>query len=571
MKTMTLRLGLVAALWLGVGAHAAETVLPSSTPKPYPDRLRWWAEARFGIFVHWGPVSLKGTEISWSRANSNPKCPNRGTIPVEVYDNLYRQFNPTNFNAAEWVRLARTAGAGYMVLTAKHCDGFLLWHSAASDYNISNSPFQRDICRELSSAAREQGLRIGWYFSPMDWRDPDFRTERNGLFLERMQTELREVLGNYGRIDLLWFDWDGREPVYDQSRTYQIVKSLQPQIVVNNRLDLAQGDSDRKILSPNADYYTPEQTVGAYDDQRPWESCMTISRKGQWAWGGPEDGVKSFRQCLEMLIHCAGGDGNLLFNIGPTPTGEIAPEQAKRLRQMGAWLARHGESIYGTRGGPFKPGRYGVSTRKGNTVYLHLGEGAGDTVSLPPLPARILRHRILSGGTAEVAQTGQSIKVSVPESLRQPIDTIVALELDTPALSLTALDVPEPALLTAHARVTASNTYRNQAEFGPEKAVDGRSDTRWATDAGVKAAHLEIDFGKPVTFKRAYLSEAYPNRVQKFELQRLEGGQWKPFLTGTTIGEAWSRSFAPVTAQKVRLAVLEATDGPTLWEFNLFE
>jgi alpha-L-fucosidase len=238
---------------------------------------------------------------------------------------------------------------------------------------------------------------------------------------------------------------------------------------------------------------------------------------------------------------------------------------------MGAWLARNGESIYGTRGGPFKPGRYGVSTRKGNTVYLHLAEGVGDTVNLPPLPARILRNRILSGGTAEVAQSGQSIKVSVPESLRQPIDTIVALELDTPALSLAALEVTEPALLTAQARVTASNIYRNQAEFGPEKAVDGRSDTRWATDAGVKAAHLEIDFGKPVTFKRAYLSEAYPNRVQKFELQRLEGGQWKPFLTGTTIGEAWSRSFAPVTAQKVRLAVLEATDGPTLWEFNLFE
>ena len=188
----------------------------SSGPRPYPKRLRWWTEGRFGLFIHWGPISLKEAEISWSRANSNPKCPNKGDIPVEVYDNLYHSFDPTNFNAAEWVRLAKAAGTKYMVLTAKHCDGFLLWHSQVSDYNIGNSPFQRDICVELARAARKQRVRIGWYFSPMDWRDPDFRTDRNALFLGRMQAELRELLSHCGRIDLLWFDWDGREALYDQ-------------------------------------------------------------------------------------------------------------------------------------------------------------------------------------------------------------------------------------------------------------------------------------------------------------------------------------------------------------------
>ena len=165
------------------------------------------------------------------------------------------------------------------MLTAKHCDGFLLWHSQASDYNISRTPFGRDICAELAQAARAEGIRIGWYFSPMDWRDPDFRTARNAAFLGRMQAEMRELLGNYGPIDLLWFDWDGREPLYDQSQTYSIVKTFQPGIVVNNRLDLGPGNNDRQILSPNADYYTPEQHVGAYDDQRPWESCMTTSAR----------------------------------------------------------------------------------------------------------------------------------------------------------------------------------------------------------------------------------------------------------------------------------------------------
>ena len=554
---------------LVISAHGATP--PSHPPAPYPPRLQWWAEGRFGMFIHWGPVSLKGTEISWSRANSNPKCPNRGEIPVEVYDHLYQQFNPTNFNATQWASIAKEAGIKYMVLTAKHCDGFLLWNSQVSDYNISRTPFRRDVCSELANAARQAGIGVGWYFSPMDWRDPDFRTERNGEFLTRMQGELRELLGNYGRINLLWFDWDGHDPMYSQRETYAIVKSLQPQIVVNNRLDLSGANSDRQILSTNADYYTPEQIVGAYDDQRPWESCMTISRKNQWAWGGKEDGVKPFQACLEMLIKCAGGDGNLLLNVGPTPTGEIAPEQVSVLKQLGSWLATHGESIYGTRGGPFKPGSYGVSTRKGKTIYVHVTDWSQDPVLLPVISAKVTRSRVLSGGRVTVHQDEQGLKLSVPEKLRQPLDTVVALELDRPALELAAMDVPAPVALSLNAKATASNVYQNQGEYGPDKAVDGKSDTRWATDAGMKSAFLELDLGKPLTFSHAKISEAFPNRVQKFELQQFDGKTWKPFVAGTTIGESWSRQFPPLTAQRLRLAVLESTDGPTIWEFGLFK
>ncbi len=546
--------------------------METSPPRPYPERLQWWAEARFGMFIHWGPVSLTGKEISWSRANTNPRCPNKGPIPADVYDNLYTQFNPTKFNADEWVSLAKAAGMKYMVLTAKHCDGFLLWHSRVSDYHIGATPFKRDICAELVDAARRQGIRIGWYFSPMDWRDPDFRTERNAAFLARMQGELRELLSNYGPIDLLWFDYDGREPLYDQSRTYALVKSLQPKININNRLDLGHGNSNRQILSTNADYYTPEQQIGSYDDQCPWESCMTTSRRGQWAWGGPEDGVKPLEACLGMLIRCAGGDGNLLLNVGPMPTGEIPPEQVSLLKQMGDWLAKYGESIYGTRGGPFKPGVWGVSTRKDHTIYLHILEWPADTLKFPPISARIVGHRVLTGGKATVRQNADTVEISVAENERAPFDTIVALELDGSSLALPSQQVPFGGSLTKGAKATASNTYRNRPSFGPDKAVDGDSTTRWATDAGIKSAWLEVDLGQPKPFNRVVIQQAFPElkRIRKFTVEYWQDEQWKVCCHGENPGAKFSANFEPVTARRVRLNITEASDAPTITEFQLF-
>ena len=192
-------------------ARADEPAIPASKEER-DARLAWWRAARFGMFIHWGPISLKGTEISWSRAGPRQGCPSKslGTVPVEEYDNLYKQFNPTKFDAESWVKIADRAGMKYMVLTAKHCDGFCLWDSGASDYNISHTPFGRDVCAELAQAAHRRGMHIGWYYSPMDWRDPDCRTERNAKYVSSMQRQLGELLGNYGLIDLLWFDFDSR-------------------------------------------------------------------------------------------------------------------------------------------------------------------------------------------------------------------------------------------------------------------------------------------------------------------------------------------------------------------------
>lgn len=554
-------------------AAAAEPPPPAGTAAQRAERMAWWREARFGMFIHWGPVSLKGTEISWSRANSNSNCPNKGKIPVEVYDNLYKDFNPTNFNAKEWVALAKAAGMKYMVLTAKHCDGFLLWDSKTDDYNIMHTPFRRDVCAELSKAAREAGMRIGWYFSPMDWRDPDFRTERNAAFLKRMQGEIRELLTNYGPIDLLWFDYDGREAAYDQATTYPLVKGLQPRILLTNRLDLDKGNNNRQILSPFADYYTPEQSVGSYDDQRPWESCMTTSRRGQWAWGGDGDGVKSLDQCLNMLVRCAGGDGNLLLNVGPKPTGEIAPEQADLLKQMGAWLAKCGEGIYGTRGGPFLPGRYGVSTRRDHTIYVHVQRWPGDSLALPAIPAKVLRASALTGGAATFRQTEEGLELSVPAADRAAPFTVVALELDRPAAGIATVAVPGSGpSLTTGAKATASNVYRGSPQFAAAMACDGNSETRWATDSGTKSAWLEVDLGKPAVVGRAVVEQAYPElqRCRKFAIEYWQDEQWKACHRGENLGAELDVAFAPVTARRFRLNITEAADGPTIWEFGLF-
>jgi alpha-L-fucosidase len=409
-----------------------------------PGRLAWWREARFGLFIHWGPVSLKGAEISWSRANSNPLCPNKGPIPVEVYDNLYKSFNPKLFDADQWAAVAKDAGMRYVVLTAKHCDGFCLWPTKTIDYHIGRTPFRRDVCGELAEAVRSAGLRIGWYYSPMDWRDPDCRTDRNAAYVKRMQGQVRELLTRYGRIDLLWFDWDGETIPWDQEATYRLVRAAQPGIVVNNRLDCSFGGltADRDI-GPNADYLTPEQVIGAYDDQHPWETCLTLGT--QWSWK-PDDSIKPVNEVIRILAGCAGGDGNLLLDVGPMPDGRIEPRQVDVLKGVGAWLATRGESIYGTRGGPFKPGRYGASTRRDNLIYLHVFAWSGPSLKLPPIAAKVVGSRVLGGGRVSVRQADVGFEVFVPEGDRHPADTVIVLELDGPASRIAPLDVPGEAL-----------------------------------------------------------------------------------------------------------------------------
>src|SRR5882724_609126 len=406
---------------------ALATVVQAETTAEHGARLAWWRDARFGMFIHWGPISLLGEEISWSRTNSNTNCPNNGPIPVAVYDNLYKKFNPTNFNAGEWVGVAKNAGMKYMVLTAKHGDGFLLWDSQVDGYNIGATPFHRDGCAELAEAAHQQGEKIGWYFSEMDWRDPDCRSVNNDRFVKTFQAELRELLSRYGRIAVLWFDSDGRPDMWDPANTYALVHKLQPQILINNRLQMSTQEQwlrQGKLL-PNEDYYTPEQRIGAYDDQTPWETCMTLGT--QWSWK-PDDKIKSAGEVIRILAQCAGGDGNLLLDVGPMPDGRIEPRQTEVLKQAGAWLDKNGESIYGTRGGPWKPTKTIASTRKDKAIYLHISREHSDPIELPDIARKIKSASLLGGGRVGFAQRDGKLILTVPVTSRNSGDTVIKLK-----------------------------------------------------------------------------------------------------------------------------------------------
>ena len=543
------------------GPGNAVSVGPDVPYKALTKSVERWQDWHFGMFIHWGPVSLTEQEISWSRSNTNPNCPNNGPTQAAVYDELYKKFDPNKFNATEWVATAKAAGMKYMVLTVKHCDGFLLWDSKVSDYNIMHTPFKRDICAELAVAARKAGMGLGWYFSPPDWKDPGCRSVKNAEFVKRMQAELTELLTKYGTIDILWFDCDGASVPWDQDETYALVRRLQPGIVINNRLDSTSAGYSASQIGPWADFYTPELHIGGFDIQRPWESCVTVCN--QWAWGGPGDRAKSSAECLGMLIRCAGGGGNMLMNVGPRPDGIIDPGQTTPLKEVGTWLEMYGESIYGTRGGPFKPDAFGVSTHKLNTIYIHILNWPGDTLELPDIPAKIVRSVALTGGTVAVTQGDGRISISLKTCERQPVNTVVKLELDRKAG-----EIVSPRGLAAGKPVKASSSLTKGGATVPEAIVDGRSDTRWSSDhsdpqwvavdlgGSQRVSRVELDWEN--AFAKELAIEVSPDGVNWKEVQHVNdsGG-------GTQI-----ISFESVVTRWVRMRGIKRA---TQWGYSLFE
>jgi alpha-L-fucosidase len=556
-----------------VGLHAVASLLvvlvaargAADEPPQVPatpanaERLAWWREVRFGIFVHWGPVSLKGTEIGWSRG---------AQVPQEEYDRLYLEFNPQQFDARAWAALVKQAGARYLVFTTKHHDGFCMFDTHETDFNIMRGPFARDVVKELADACRQEGIAFGTYYSVCDWHHPDFPHGSPGgtslkphpdldRYEQYLRAQVRELITNYGPLLIMWFDVAQDFDAPRGQGVVDSVRSLQPDIIINNRCAVP------------GDYDTPEQRIGGFNRTRPWETCMTIAQ--QWAWK-PGDVTKSRDECLQTLLRVVGGDGNLLLNVGPRSDGTIEPEQVTRLQEMGAWLDRFGEGVYGTRGGPFKPGRWGAATCKDRQVYLFIMNWPeSGPLRLPALPGEVLRSDLLTGGLLQFTCAGKEWLVDVAPAARQQPATVVRLTMDCDTPTIESMVVEWSQSKCFQKPATASNVFQGMAEtYGPGAALDDDPDSRWATDAGTASAWLEVDLGEPTTIRQVRIDEAFEGRIRKFELAAWRDDAWQAIFAGAAVGREFRATFPPVTTSRVRLNILEATEGPTIWEFQLF-
>jgi len=403
------------------GAQAAASPANQKQASTREARMKWWHEAKFGMFIHWGLYSIIG-QHEWAKEIEG--------VPIPQYEILAKHFHPKPNAARDWARLAKRAGQKYMVMTTKHHEGFCQWDSKLTDYNAMKQGPGRDLVREFVDAARAEGLRVGFYYSLMDWHHPDgaiCKTDEAARrrFVEYTHGLIRELMTNYGKIDVLWYDvdWPLSPEQWESERMNEMVFGLQPDIIVNNRNGLP------------GDFSTPEQHIQASEVGRAWETCMTLN--DSWGFNRGDDAWKTPKQVVDNLATCARGGGNYLLNIGPEPDGSIPPDTLSTLESVGKWLEPNGKAIYAT--DRFK-GDWNTNanyTSRGNTLYIHQHYWPGHTPAAewlsfyqPEVVVAIggLKAKVLS---AKLLKTGQQVVFTQDE---------IALRLT--GMPLTAPDTP---------------------------------------------------------------------------------------------------------------------------------
>jgi alpha-L-fucosidase len=386
------------------------------------DATAWFDQARFGLFVHWDHASQQGLELSWPLVGGVFALPAARPVTVAQYHSSASTFDPTAWDPVALAQLARRAGMGYGVFTTKHHSGYAMWPSKLSDWSISASPYQGDLVGQFVDAFRSEGLRVGLYFSLSDWHHPDYPAfieehkpysfgsspprpdpETWRRYLDFMFGQITELLTGYGRIDLLWFDGGWERPDWRAEELVALIRTLQPDILINDRLPGV------------GDYSTPEQFVPAEAPEGRWETCLTMNRS--WGWNPDDTIYKSSRSMIHTLSETAAKGGNLLLNVSPRGDGSLPEQQVERLEAMGRWMASHGDAIRGTRPGLAASQFYGVSTRKGGAVYLMTLMRPYETVDVRDVPVkRVAAVRDLATGRAlDYRQTTGLIEGLMPD------------------------------------------------------------------------------------------------------------------------------------------------------------
>ena len=411
-------------------------------------RMKWWRQGRFGMFIHWGLYAIPAGQWQDKQIGGIGEwIMHRGHIPVDQYEPLAGQFNPVKFNAKEWVGIAKNAGMKYIVITSKHHDGFCLFNSALTDYDIMDAtPFKRDIMKELADECHRQGIKICWYHSIMDWHHPDYLPRRKwekrpvdgadyARYVAYMKGQLKELVTNYGDIGILWFDGEW-EKTWTHERgkdLYDYVRSLQDDIIINNRVD--KGRRGMAGLTKKGefrgDYGTPEQEIPATGlPGVDWESCMTMNNT--WGFKKNDHNWKSTTKLIRNLVDIASKGGNFLLNVGPTAEGLIPAPSVERLAAMGKWMDVNGESIYGTTASPFKSLPWGRCTQKKGKLYLHVFDWPKDNVLVVPgLKNKVKKAYLLAGKKAHslpVTRKAKDVLIEVSGKMDSPA-TVIVLEI----------------------------------------------------------------------------------------------------------------------------------------------
>jgi len=414
------------------------------------DRMEWWRDARFGMFIHWGLYAIpagewggKTTYGEWIRTEAQ--------IPREEYDTLLDQFNPVKFDADAWVRLAKAAGMKYIVITSKHHDGFALFDSKDSDFDVMATPFKRDILKELAGACKREGITLCFYHSIMDWHHPDYTPIRDwekrptaradfDRYVKYMKGQLTELLTNYGDIGILWFDgeWEGTWTHERGQDLYNFVRATSPRTIINNRVDKGRAGMSgiTKAKGFLGDYDTPEQEIPATGlPGIDWETCMTMN--GHWGYNKADKNFKSTEDLIHKLADIASKGGNFLLNVGPTAAGEIPPESVDRLRAMGRWMDVNAESIRGTSASPFSALAWGRCTQRplggGTRLYLHVFDWPADGALVVPGIYNQPRGAYLLADASrrplDVSRDGDALVIALPSERTDAIDSVVVLDI----------------------------------------------------------------------------------------------------------------------------------------------
>lgn len=416
------------------------------------ERMEWFIKARFGLFVHWGIYAIPARG-EWVRSHEK--------LSIEDYQPFFEEFNPVNYNPKEWAALAKKAGMKYTVITAKHHDGFCLFDSKLTDYKATNTPAGRDLIKEYVDAFRNEGLKVGFYYSLIDWHHPDYPAYGDNFhpmrdneawkdkkhdfprYLQYMHGQVRELLTNYGKIDIMWFDFSYGNmsgETWKATELVKMVRSLQPHIIIDDRLGGHIRSINKEVYA--GDFASPEQIIppeGVVDEAGnpiPWEACITMNN--HWGYAATDKDFKSPKQLIRALVECVSKGGNLLLNVGPNAKGEFPEESIEILTEIGKWMSKNGESIYGCGNAGLPKPEWGRYTRKGNKLYAHIFERGIGPIAVQGIKGKIKRARLLADGSEVDIQKpwnavhyGDAIFINFKSSrLPDEIDTVVELELE---------------------------------------------------------------------------------------------------------------------------------------------